>query len=102
MNAPARQILSTSEAVYAPTLDSIFGNEDEMTRAARADIMALRDQATAAMRQACPEAAAILAETAKIATLNAMAPLSAKRLTLLKGALDLNIESARIIHRALS
>ncbi len=108
MNAPARiplpvaseDLWSAEERAHRAAITIHCPNEGEWNMACRAQIAAIRDQASAGLRRCCNDAHGILSEVARIASLTVYAPMDAKQLTRKRAALMSAIEAARALERA--
>ncbi len=85
---------------YRASISVHYPNSDELSIEHRVQIMALRDRACAALRRCGPEASTILAEAARIATLAALADLSARQLGFTRVAVESLIFSADMMRRS--
>jgi hypothetical protein len=111
MNAPAGRIrpARTRPALAEQTLAEAAAcaavaircpGDDEMSLAIRADIAALRDQASAGVHQCCDESAGLLSEVSRLAAQLAFAPASPRKLMLALSGLSFAMEAARQLQRA--
>lgn len=107
MNAPAnirvpaaiRVDPSPAERAHRRTISIHCPNCDEVEMAARCDLAAMRDQASAGVMRACDPAAVILGEVVKLAAAAVYAPLPASQLLRIRSALGFTIEAARAVER---
>lgn len=108
MNAPANikrpvqaeDIWSPEERAHRAAISIHCPNDGELKMGYRARIAALRDQASAALRVCSDDAAGVLTEVARIATLSVYAPMDSKQLVLRAAALTLAMDAARAMERA--
>jgi len=87
-------------AAYRAAISVHFPNLDAFTMSLRVEIMGIRDRATLALNRCCPEAEPILGETARLATLAALANISARRLAYTRAALESMMNAAQMMQRA--
>jgi hypothetical protein len=85
---------------YRRTVSVHYPNTDPLTMSVRVEIMALRDRASAALRRCGPEAEAILAEAARIATLAALSGADTRQLSFIRVAVESLIFSADMMRRS--
>ena len=110
MNAPAnirqpraiRVDETPQEAAHRASISIHCPNQDEMQMAARVDIATIRDRASAGLSRANDSAAVLLAEIARVGTMAVYAPLPASKLLRIRAALQLTMEAARAMERALT
>lgn len=104
MNAPARFPVIPSEPTigeraHRHSISVHCPGCSEAEMAARCDIAALRDAATAGALRATESAAVVLGEAARIATAAVFAPASVSRLIRTRGALEFMMDTARVLER---
>ncbi len=85
---------------YRRSISIHYPNSDPLTMSMRVEIMALRDRASAALRRCGPEAEAILAEAARIATLAALSGADTRQLGFIRVAIESLIFSADMMRRS--
>ena len=96
---PVRIDETVAERAHRHSITTHCANQDEVEMAARVDLAMLRDQATAGMSRATDSAAVILGEVVRMATGAVFAQLPASRLMMIRSALNLTMEAARMIDR---
>lgn len=94
--------LTASERAHRTAISIHCPNTDEMDMATRCDLAAMRDQASAAIARADPEAAQLLVAAASIAATWVYAPAPTSRLLRVRLAVRMMIETARSVQRALA
>jgi hypothetical protein len=108
VNAPAnipqarriRMDETAGERAHRRSISIHCPNCNEMEMAARCDIAAIRDSATAAIARVSDSAGVMLGEVSRLATQAVFAPLPFERLLRIKGALTLTMMAVREIERA--
>lgn len=111
MNAPAnikhqpRPITfdeTRTERAHRAAISIHCPNADEMEMAARVDIAIMRDRAAAGLSRAGECAGALLAEVTRIGSVVVYAPLPTSRLLRILAALQITMEAARAMERAMA
>lgn len=92
---------STIERAHRHAISIHCPNCNEMEMATRCDIAVIRDKAMMGVRHASEMPAAMLHEVAKLAAEAVYAPVSTSRLLRVRAALNLTMEAARAVERAL-
>lgn len=108
MNAPAKIAMpitpdtgwTPAEIAHRHTISIHCPNGSEIEMKARADLAAIRDQATAGIARASDSAAAILGEVSRLATQAVYAPIETANLLRIRSALELTMMAARAVERA--
>ncbi len=102
MNAPARIVAAETESQQEARreIETRLPGSTEFDMACRVDLILMRDQAWAGMGRACPSAATLLCQAARIATDWAYAPASSRDLVMTRSAIRMTIDAARALERA--
>lgn len=92
---------SVTERAHRHAISIHCPNCDEMEMAARVDLAIMRDAAMVGVGRASDQAAVLLHEVSKMAAQAVYAPIPASRLLRVRSALNLTMEAARAVERAL-
>jgi hypothetical protein len=92
---------STVERAHRHAISVHCPNCDEMEMAARVDLAIMRDAATVGVGRASEHASVMLHEVSKLAAQAVYAPIATSRLLRVRAALNLTMEAARAVERAL-
>ena len=104
MNAPAKIMVvreETGPEIEARrSIELRVPKQTDLAMASRVDILLMRDQAWAGMGRACPSAATLLCQAARIGTDWAYADADVRQLLKVRSAIRQTIDAARALERA--
>lgn len=101
IRADASILGSTTERAHRHAISIHCPNCNEMEMAARVDIAMMRDAAMVGVGRASEHTATMLHEVSKMAAQAVFAPIPTSRLLRVRAALNLTMEAARAVERAL-